>query len=86
MVAMYLDGGFLSPLTLKEDDKLLSLIPEDRPRDKLDMTNRSVADLALKLGVLWETVDPAFIKQSMFTFFNSMSTNYSLSFSQAISV
>ena len=48
MVAMYLDGGFLSPLTLKEDDKLLSLIPEDRPRDKLDMTNRSVADLALK--------------------------------------
>ena len=48
MVAMYLDGGFLSPLTLKEDDKLLSLIPEDRPRDKLDMSNRSVADLALK--------------------------------------
>ena len=48
----YLVGGFLSPLTLKEDDKLLSLIPEDRPRDKLDMTNRSVADLALKLGVL----------------------------------
>ena len=42
---------FRSPLTLNDADKLLSLIPEDRPRDKLDMTSRSLEALALKPGV-----------------------------------